>query len=220
MQLAGELCSEIAPLIDVSDQRITGLNGARGLRLRALGRTAQSSKARGSLLESGSALLQLVEALLIADKAVAITFRERRDRARRVTHAAHVGGGQQQPQISPLSQLVQLDNSRAELGPLGRVARVEPPDLGVCLGELGGERRRFRIDLLQFFRFDLSVELEPTEIPDERAFFGRKPIGFRMQRLKPLGGAARERFRYAAVGLLRCNRNGTQQHTHDARAQT
>ena len=47
----------------------------------------------------------------------------------------------------------------------------------------------------------MPVELERSQVAEERALVGGKPVGFLMQGPKALGGTPRERLGARAVGL-------------------
>ena len=50
------------------------------------------------------------------------------------------------------------------------------------------------VDALQFFGFDLPLDLELAQIAQQGALVGGEPIGFALQRLQPLGRAPRQRL--------------------------
>src|SRR5207248_3512154 len=150
----------------------------------------------------GARVLHLIERVLMLRDAPAIELRQRRDRARRLTDGAEVGGRQQQAQVAALSQLVDFDQPRAKARTLGQVALFELAHALAGARELGGDALQQPVDLYVLLRFDLPFNFELAQIADERLLFGREQIRFALQRLQPLGRAARKRLSPRALGLL------------------
>ena len=85
------------------------------------------------------------------------------------------------------------------------------PDFFVDCCELGRGRGGLCVQLPELFGFDLPVELERSQVAEERALLRGEPVSLLMQGLQASRGAPRERLRARAVGLLRGQRGGKRQ---------
>ena len=174
-----------------------------GGRLRALGVGAQLLELPCARLELRARRLQLGERALMLGDALAIEVGERGDRARGLGDAPQIRGREQQPQIAALSELVDLDEARAEAGPLGEVPLFELPRAVGGVGKIGGRLLRLGIDPAELLGFHLPLDLELPQIAEQRLLLRRELVGFALQRLEALGRPPRERLGARAVGLLR-----------------
>ena len=119
LKLADQLRVQIAPGVDVADEC------AARLRRRARAAACARSASASSVLEPPAALfegrarpLQLVERALTCDDAIGVELRERAQDARRLPDLPDVGGGQQQPQVAALAELVDVDEPGRSSGRL------------------------------------------------------------------------------------------------------
>ena len=134
--------------------------------------------------------------------AIAIELGHDRHRTRRLAETTKVGGGQQQAEITSPAELVRLHEARVKVGPFGAILLLEMVDpLGGGV-EIPLDLPDVRSRLLELFRLDLAIDLQSAEIPEQRPFLRRQPIRFALERLQPIAGAARERLRPRAIGLL------------------
>ena len=211
LQLAGELGVQVAAAVDVADEVAARLRRAIGRGLRALHVAAQRLELAMARVELRARFLHLVERVLMLGDAPAVELRQRRNGARRLTHRAQIGGREQQAQVAALSQFVDLNQPRAKARTLGQVALLELAHAVAGAREFGGDALQQRVDLLVLLRFDLPLDFELAQIADERLLLGREQIRFALQRLQPLGRAARERLGPRALRLL-CEEGERQHH--------
>ena len=182
--------------------------------LRASAARATSASARRasvrSVCEAAIALVErrarrreLLERPLMRCDAVAIELRQRGSRARRLAEAAHVGGGEQQPRVSRLSELVHFDEPGFEIRT--RRDRLRPAASSSCLGDgrqLALDLCGVGVELPKLFDLDLPLELQFAQIAEQRPFLRGELIGFPVQRLHALARPRGERLGAGAVVLL------------------
>ena len=134
--------------------------------------------------------------------ALAIHAGQGGDHPRCLTDVPNVRRGQQQAHVSRLSQFVQLHQARPQLGRFNGFRSLERvgPSAGRC--QVAFDTPRFGIDLFQFLGFEQPIHFELAEVVQQRPLFGRKTIGFPLQRLQSLARATRHRLGLRAVGLL------------------
>ena len=134
--------------------------------------------------------------------AIAIEFRESRGRARCLAQAPDVRGGEQQPRVSSLAELVHFDESGLELRPFRVIFSLELRQFFGDGRPLGFDLRRLGIELAELLDLDLPFDLQLAQIAEQRAFLRGELVGFAAQRLHALAGARSERFGAGAVVLL------------------
>ena len=179
-----------------------GLRRARHFGIGAARLGAQRFEAAAPLVERRARRRELVERVLMRRDAIAIELGERGGRARRLPEAADVGGGEQQPRVSRLPELVHFDEPRLEIRPR-RV--VFPLQLRQSLGDgrpFGLDLRALGIELPKLLDLDLPFELQLAQVAEQRPFLRGELVGFAVQRLHALARAGGERFGAGAVGLL------------------
>ena len=201
-QLAGQLRVQVAPPIDVGDQRLVLLQCGRSSRLGALRcrRGSEASCARRSS-RAVPACLQLVDAPLMRRHPIAVAPRDRGDHARGLSDIAGFGRRQEQPDVAALSKLVQLDEPGTERGTLGLLLRVEARQLFVEPGEVGGCALFVGLRLAELFVLDLTFQLQAAQVPEQRARLRGEPVRFLVQRLEPFAGRCGERLGTRAIVL-------------------
>ena len=178
VQLAGELRVQIAALVDVADQRVASCDRLRRLRPARVrpprgatrARVRRSSSVVRDALSSSSAALMRGDPLAIAPG-------DRGHHARRLAELPHVGRRQQQPEIAALSQLVELDEPRLQLGRARACSCcLEPRDFRVERPSSAATRVGVGFGLPQLLVLDLPLELEPAQVAEQRPLF-RAPAG-------------------------------------------
>jgi hypothetical protein len=142
--------------------------------------------------------------------ALAILRRQRGHHARGLPKPGQIRGREQQPHVASASELVQADEPRAQLRARGVLFVLERLNLLIDRVELLRRGGDLLVGAPQFFGFDLAVELQLAQVAEERALLRREPVGFVVQRLQPVGRAARERFGLRAVRFLRRERGADQ----------
>jgi hypothetical protein len=115
---------------------------------------------------------------------------------------ARVARRQQQPEIRIRSELVEIDDPRAEVRTLRGVVVFERRRPRRCLLELALHVRDVGVDLFQLLGIELPFDFELPEIAEDSALFARQAISFALQRLQPLRRTPRECLRACAIGLL------------------
>ena len=194
LELARQLRVQIALPVDIADEVGARLRGALRGGLRLFGGGAKRGEFRAAGLERLAFLLELGEGCGVRRDAIAIELGERGDGAGGLAEAAQVGGGEQEPEVARLAELVDLDQPLLQLGELGprrglkRVhARRGPVELGLDLRGVG-------VESLELLGLELALDLEPAEVAEQRALLGREAVGFALQRLEAFAGAPRERL--------------------------
>ncbi len=128
------------------------------------------------------------------------------DHAGGLTDTADFGGGEKQPQVTALTEFVQLDEARTKSWKVRLLLRLEPQEFLVECGEFGGGARLVGSGLPEFLVLDLPLDLEPTQVAEQGARLRREAIRFLVERLQALAGRPRQRLGAGAVVLLRADR--------------
>src|SRR5205814_5547059 len=108
-----------------------------------------------------------------------------------------------QSKVASLSQLVELDEPRAQLRPCRSFLLLEVGDAGARGREVAGDLTSLRGDLPYFLRFNLTLNLHLAQLAEERSLGSAQMLGLAVQRLKAFGRAPCHGFGLCAVGRLR-----------------
>ena len=164
------------------------------------------AEAAAALFERGARPLQLRQRALARGHAIGVQLRQRAQDARGLSDLADVGGGQQEPEVTALSHLVDVDEPGAQLRAARGFLLLEVVHPLPVRGELAGNLRAVRGELPELFGLDLTIDFQLSQIAEQRALVGRETVGFLLQRLQPIGRALRQRLGARAVGRLRLQR--------------
>ena len=210
-EFAGELGIEVALLIDIPDEGVAILKGPLGCGLRFVRVEPERLETIRALAQGAPRASQHFEPALMRGKPVSVAARQRGQHSRGLPDAPRVRKRQHQPEVPSASQFVQLDDARAKLRPGRLFLLFELPDLRIDHVDLLGGVLRFRVHFPEFFRLDLPLDLETSQLAQERAFLGRELVRFALQRLQAVGGAGGKGFGLRAIGSLRAKQHGPQQ---------
>ena len=200
-QLARQLGGEIALPVDAHDERVSILHGPIRRGLRSFGPGAQRRQAAGLFVERCSRGGQRIESPLVRGESVAIAPGQRCHHSRRLPETMRVGNGEHHPEVTPLPELVQLDEPRVQRRQFRLLLSLEPPDFVVEGRERGRCGRGVRVDLPELFRPDLPFQLGAPQIAKQRPFFRGETVGFGVQRLQALLSAGGKGLSTCAIRL-------------------
>ncbi len=210
LQFAGQLRVEVAPAVDVGQERV--LPGHRALRrgLRPGRFDAQRRERCAAGSQRGAGCLERRKALLVRQNPLAVPALDGGDKARGLGHLPCIGGRHEQPQVASLAEFVQIDEAGLDRRPLRDVFGLEASHFGIERAELGRSRRDVRLDAPELFSLDLAIDLELAEIAEQRARLGRESVGLLLQHAQAVAGPLRARFGAVAARRLRRSRRDRQ----------
>src|SRR4029079_11503138 len=111
-----------------------------------------------------------------------------------------------QADVAAATELVDLDEPRAQVGALGQILLFQRRDLPAGIGHRLLHRLDLAIGVVQRIGLQLAVDLELAEVAEERALLRGELIGLALEGLQPRRRARRLRFGARPLRLRRGDR--------------
>ena len=135
-----------------------------------------ASSSFGALLQRLALARQGIQRRVVLVHARSIDGVERRDGSIRAAHRVEIVDAQQQAPVSGAAHLVQLHKAGLDVRQLRRSGLGERGGLGLGRVQLALHVHALALDLRQLLDGDLSLELQPAEVGEQRALLGRERI--------------------------------------------
>ena len=135
----------------------------------------------------------------IKEYPLAIAGGQRRYRAIRSPHLAHIVHAEQKPNVAPTAKLVQLSEARSESGNFRRLALLERRELSDRRVELVIGRGQRLLGFALGLDLDVAFDFEAPQIDEQRLLARGERVGFFTESAKAVGGSL--------VGVLRAQRH-------------
>jgi hypothetical protein len=217
-QLARQLSVQIAPTIDVANERFVLLQRAgRGFAC-ALRRRAQGRQLRTPFLERDPRILQVVDAPLVRRDPIPVAPGDGRHHAGGLTDTSGIGGGEKETQVSALPELVELDEPRTKSWKVRLFLSFEPHEFLIERVQFGGGPFFVVFGLPELLILDLPFDLEPPQVTDQGARLRREAIRFLVERLQALARGPGQGLGAGAVVLLCAARRRNRQQENEKEA--
>ena len=153
--------------------------------------------------EASALLGERVERPLVRLDALAIEMRHRRGGAVDTAERAQVVDVEEQPPVAGPSELVEMDEARLDVRPVGVGDLAQRVGTRRGLVQLPRRLLLLLVDRRELFDLDLPLELELPQLDEQLALLGDERLGFALQRADALAGAFGRRLRRRAGAPVR-----------------
>ena len=202
-QFARELRVEVAPRVDITDERGARVERLLGRHMRVFSRGLQLADARLPLARGGAGRRKIGQTALVLREALPVLLGKRRDETDGLAELPQIGRREQESRILAATEFVQRDHAGLQIGQGCIRLRSECGDLLVECGKL----RRTRADLgshaRQLGRADLALDFKTAQIAEQGALLRRQAVGLTAQGLQPIGRSPRPCLGPFAIRFLR-----------------